>query len=108
VYKASFSGIIKTFLDLLPQNGLSGKVVTPLFIGGSIAHLLTIDYALKPVLSALGVNHFGTSVYAVDTQITRVEGSGSEPTFELHQDLKLRLDATLANLNEQLGGKIYA
>jgi FMN reductase len=108
VYKASFSGILKAYLDLLPHNGLSDKIVTPLFIGGSIAHLLTIDYALKPVLSALGVNHFGTGVFAVDSQITRVEGIGNEPVFELHPDLKLRLDATLANLNEQLGGKIYA
>lgn len=107
VYKASFSGILKTYLDLLPQNGLAGKLVTPLFIGGTIAHLLAIDYALKPVLSALGVNHFGTGVYAVDSQITRVEGIGNELTFELHSDLKLRLDASITYLKEQLGGKIY-
>ncbi|MEX1031330.1 MAG: NADPH-dependent FMN reductase [Paenibacillaceae bacterium] len=108
VYKASFSGVLKTYLDLLPQNGLSGKIVTPLFIGGTIAHLLTIDYALKPVLSALGANHFGSGVYAVDNQVTRVESSGTVPTFELHNDLKVRIDATIEYLNQQLGGKIYA
>src|SRR4051794_22000769 len=42
VYKASFSGILKTFLDLLPQDGLGGKLVLPLATGGSLAHLLAL------------------------------------------------------------------
>ena len=33
VYKASYSGALKTILDILPQKGLQGKVVLPLFIG---------------------------------------------------------------------------
>ena len=57
VYKASYSGVLKLFLDLIPQEGLRGKLTLPLVIGGSIAHLLAIDYALKPVLAALGGRH---------------------------------------------------
>ena len=44
VYKAAYSGVLKTFLDLLPQFALAGKVVLPVITGGSPAHVLTIDY----------------------------------------------------------------
>ena len=52
IYKASFSGALKTLLDLLPERALDGKVVLPLATGGTVAHLLAVDYALKPVLNA--------------------------------------------------------
>ena len=35
VYKAAYSGVLKVFLDLLPQNGFKDKVVLPLATGGS-------------------------------------------------------------------------
>src|SRR5256885_12419558 len=35
IYKASYSGVLKSFLDLLPQFGLAGKVVLPLATGGT-------------------------------------------------------------------------
>lgn len=47
VYKASFSGALKTLLDLLPERALEGKIVLPLATGGTIAHMLAVDYALK-------------------------------------------------------------
>lgn len=45
IYKASFSGALKTLLDLLPERALDGKVVLPLATGGTVAHLLAVDYA---------------------------------------------------------------
>ena len=70
VFKGAYSGIIKTFIDLLPQKGLEGKSVIPVAIGGSIAHLLTLEYALKPIVSILGSTHVTNPVYVVDKQIT--------------------------------------
>lgn len=70
VYKASFSGALKTLLDLLPERSLHGKVVLPLATGGSIAHMLAVDYALKPVLSALKCQEVLHGVFAIDSQIT--------------------------------------
>lgn len=69
VYQAAYSGILKAFLDLLPQRALSGKVVLPIVTGGSAAHMLALDYALKPVLSALGAHHVLAGLYALDSQI---------------------------------------
>ncbi len=71
IYKAAYSGVLKAFLDLLPQDGLRGKTVLPLATGGSIAHLLALDYALKPVLSALGARDILDPVFATDAQMPR-------------------------------------
>ncbi|KUH39012.1 MULTISPECIES: NADPH-dependent FMN reductase [Streptomyces] len=54
IYQAVYSGLLKTFLDLLPQHAFAGKPVLPLATGGSSAHVLALDYALRPVLTALG------------------------------------------------------
>ncbi|MEK5161976.1 NADPH-dependent FMN reductase [Paenibacillus sp. FSL R5-0527] len=94
VYQASYTGVLKTFLDLIPQKGLAGKVVLPLFIGGSLAHLLTIDYALKPVLSVLGARYILGGVYTVDSQVVRKEEGG----YEIAEELKLRLEENVKEL----------
>ncbi|MEU2395476.1 NADPH-dependent FMN reductase [Streptomyces sp. NPDC007369] len=84
VYKASYTGLLKAFLDLLPQDGLAGKTVLPLVTGGSLAHVLTIDYALRPVLAALGARHVTAGRFVLDSSVER--GSGPDrlrPEVEL-------------------------
>ncbi|MGA5194026.1 NAD(P)H-dependent oxidoreductase [Streptomyces exfoliatus] len=54
IYKAAYSGLLKTFLDLLPQHAFAGKPVLPLATGGSPAHVLAPEYALRPILTAFG------------------------------------------------------
>ncbi|MFJ2388085.1 NADPH-dependent FMN reductase [Pseudomonas koreensis] len=75
VYKASFSGALKTVLDLLPERALNHKIVLPMATGGSIAHMLVVDYALKPVLSALKAQEMLQGIFAEDSQIAYGEGS---------------------------------
>jgi FMN reductase len=82
IYKASLAGILKAFLDLLPQNALSSKPVLPLGTGGSPAHLLAVEYALKPVLAALGAQVFFPTLYIQDTQIVQLEPPQFEPDAE--------------------------
>jgi len=69
VYKASYTGILKAFLDLLPQFGLGGKIVLPLMTGGTTAHVLALDYALRPVLLTLGALHVVTGLFLLDKSI---------------------------------------
>lgn len=73
VYKASFTGALKTLLDLLPERALEHKVVLPLATGGTVAHLLAVDYALKPVLNALKAQEILHGVFADDAQITHYD-----------------------------------
>ncbi len=88
IYKAAYSGVLKAFLDLLPQRALSGKVVLPIATGGTIAHLLAIEYALKPVLSELRARHLLGGVYAIDKQIQVQEDGSLQLDDEIDQRLK--------------------
>ncbi|MBL1065253.1 NADPH-dependent FMN reductase [Streptomyces sp. 7-21] len=70
VYKAAYSGLLKSLLDLLPQYALTGKTVLPLATGGTTAHVLAIDYALRPVLSAMGAAHVTRGWFVLDRHLT--------------------------------------
>jgi FMN reductase len=94
IYKAAYSGLLKVFLDLLPPDALREKWVLPLATGGSPAHFLALDYALKPVLSALGARHVLDGIFATDAQLRRHEAGGFVP----EPDLIARLDRALAPL----------
>ena len=83
IYKAAYSGLLKVFLDLLPAEALRGKTVLPLASGGSVAHLLALDYALKPVLSALGARDILDAVFATDAQIPQHGPLGFVPSPEV-------------------------
>jgi len=76
VYKAAYSGVLKVFLDLLPQAALKGKTVLPLATGGSPHHMLALDYALRPVLQSLGARHVLPGIYATDAQVVLVPEGG--------------------------------
>lgn len=73
IYKASYTGILKTYLDLLPQKALEGKTIIPIAIGGSIGHLLALEYALNPILSVLGASTIQHPVFIIDKQIDRLK-----------------------------------
>lgn len=87
IYKAAYSGLLKVFLDLLPQDGLAGKSVWTLATGGSMAHLLALDYGLLPVLSALGARSHVDGVYACDAQIAK-DAAGD---YRINDDIARRL-----------------
>ncbi len=94
VYKAAYSGVLKVFLDLLPQTALKGKTVLPLATGGSPHHMLALDYALRPVLQSLAARHILPSVYATDAQVALTP----EGAHQLHPDLAQRLDDAIDTL----------
>jgi FMN reductase len=87
VYKASFSGALKTLLDVLPERALNHTVVLPIATGGSSAHMLAVDYALKPVLASLKAQEMLHGVFADDSQIAYTEqGANLAPALEQRLD----------------------
>ena len=66
VYRAAYSGLLKVFFDLLPQEALSGKVALPIATGASPAHQLAIDHALRPLFASVGAVVVSSGVYATD------------------------------------------
>ena len=79
IYKASFSGLLKAALDILPQYAFVGKVILPLGTGGSLAHMLALDYALRPVLQSMGARHIVQSHFVLDTLLS---ADGSQISLE--------------------------
>lgn len=98
IYKAAYSGLLKVFLDLLPQDGLAGKSVWTLATGGSLAHLLALDYGLLPVLSALGARSHVDGVYAADAQIAK-DAAG---TYVIGDDIARRLLSGAAQVRDRV------
>lgn len=94
VYKAAYSGVLKVFLDLLPQTALKDKTVLPLATGGSPNHMLALDYALRPVLQSLAARHILPGVYATDSQVTLLPEGG----HHIVTDISERLDEAVATL----------
>jgi FMN reductase len=102
VYKASFTGVLKTYLDLLPQNSLENKTILPIALGGTFGHMLMIDYALKPVLAALGATHILKGIYILDSQVKNFDNN----QYELELEAIKRLEVSLNSITEKNVTKI--
>jgi FMN reductase len=89
VYKAAYTGLLKTFLDLLPQRGLAGKVVLPLLTGGTLAHVLALDYGLRPVLNSLEPHHIVSGLFLLDQWITITETGSADINADISPRLEL-------------------
>lgn len=99
IYKASYTGILKAFLDLLPQDGLKDKLVLPLATGGSQSHMLALDYALRPVLHALDARQVFASIYATSQQLSWSDVSGLTVDPAVAWRVQAGVDALSAALN---------
>ncbi len=102
IYKAAYSGLLKVFLDLLPQDGLNGRWVWSLATGGSPAHTLALDHSLRPVLDNLGVHQVLPSVFALETQV--VLQNDGDSAARIDPIIQLRIDAGA----ERLAGALDA
>ncbi|MET8982724.1 FMN reductase [Streptomyces sp. NPDC004539] len=64
VFSASYSGLFKSFFDLLEKDSLAGKPVLVAATGGTARHSLVLDHALRPLFSYLRAVVVPTGVYA--------------------------------------------
>lgn len=64
VFKASYSGLFKSFWDLVDNDALRGVPVQLGATGGSPRHSLVIDNAMRPLFSYLRTRVMPVSVYA--------------------------------------------
>jgi len=68
VYKASYTGLLKNFFDLLDPKKLTGKVAILAATGGTDQHALVLEYQLRPLASFFGVTTAPTAIYARDNE----------------------------------------
>lgn len=67
-YKASFTGVLKLFLDEIAGGALAGVVAVPVMTAGDARHALAVEVHLRPVLVELGAScpTAGVSVTGAD------------------------------------------
>src|SRR5437764_15286146 len=82
VYRATYSGLLKVFFDLLPQDGLVGKVGVPIVTGHGVAHSLAVDHGLRPLFASVGA-----TVVAHGGDATGEQLSNGPPTARLRAAL---------------------
>lgn len=64
VFSGSFSGLFKSFFDLIDPKSLEGTPVLLGASGGSARHSLVVDFAMRPLFSYLRSRIMATGVYA--------------------------------------------
>jgi FMN reductase len=65
-FKATYTGLLKLFLDQIPSDGLAGVTCFPVMLGAGPAHALAPDLLLKPVLVELGAICPAAGLYLID------------------------------------------
>jgi FMN reductase len=73
VFKASYTGLLKSFLDLFDRRGLVGLTAVPLTIAASAGHRLLADAHLRPVLLELGVELPTASVLLRESRLSELD-----------------------------------
>jgi len=53
-YKASYTGLLKSYLDWFATTDLAGAVAIPVMVGAGPRHALAVEVHLRPVLVELG------------------------------------------------------
>ncbi|MER5452321.1 FMN reductase [Streptomyces sp. NPDC002766] len=64
VFSASYSGLFKSFFDVLDKDALEGKPVLIAATGGTARHSLVLEHALRPLFAYLRAVVVPTGVYA--------------------------------------------
>lgn len=67
-YKATYTGLLKVFLDRFPHQGLGGVTAIPLMLGASTAHSLAAEHGLRPVLVELGASVPTRGLFVLDAE----------------------------------------
>ena len=66
-YKASYTGLLKLFLDQFAAGSLRGVIAFPVMLGGAWMHALAPEVFLKPVLAELGASCPVPGLYLLDS-----------------------------------------
>jgi FMN reductase len=90
VFNASYSGLFKSFFDVVDESALADKPVLLAATGGTARHSLALEHALRPLFAHLRAATVPTAVYAAsedwggaDTLRTRIDRAAAELAREI-------------------------
>lgn len=68
-YKATYSGLLKAFLDRLGTGSLAGKRAIPVLLGGAPNHQLAVDVHFTPLLLELGASVPARGLFVLEADV---------------------------------------
>lgn len=68
-YKATYSGLLKAFLDRLGTGALGGAAAVPILLGGAPNHQLAIDVHFTPLLLELGARVPARGLFVLEADV---------------------------------------
>ena len=71
-YKATYTGLLKSFLDRYQTRGLQGVVAIPVMVGGAPQHSLAVEVHLRPLLVELGAVVPTHGLYVLDSELEQL------------------------------------
>ena len=77
VFSASYSGLFKSFIDVLDPKSLEGKAVLLGATGGTDRHQMVLEYAMRPLFSYLRTRMAATAVFAGPQDWGNTDDGGS-------------------------------
>jgi FMN reductase len=77
VFSASYSGLFKSFIDVLDPKSLEGKAVLLGATGGTDRHQMVLDYAMRPLFTYLRTRIAATAVFAGPQDWGNTDDGGS-------------------------------
>lgn len=98
VFSASYSGLFKSFFDVLDNTALTGTPVVAAATGGTARHSLALEHALRPLFSYLRAVVAPTAVYAASEDW----GGSGDP---LTDTLPTRIDRAAGELAALMRGR---
>jgi len=72
-YKATYTGLLKAFLDRYGNNGLAGVTAIPIMTGGWPGHLLAVEVHLRPLLVELGATVPSRGLYVTEPELADLD-----------------------------------
>ncbi|WP_062434107.1 FMN reductase [Herbidospora daliensis] len=76
IFTASYSGLFKSFFDVLDNTALQGTPVLIAATGGTARHSLALEHALRPMFTYLRAVVVPTAVYAASEDWGATSGDG--------------------------------
>lgn len=107
VYKGSYTGLLKAFLDLYGPDGLAGAIAVPVVVSGDPAHSLAGEAHLRPLLVELGATVPARTLALLDSRLgpDPRPGPDSRPD-DLTSTIDAWLDRAQGPLARAVGGAI--
>lgn len=72
-YKATYTGLLKAFLDQYGNDGLAGCKAVPVMVGAAPNHALAPEVHLRPLLVELGASVPTRGLYMLDTAMDTLD-----------------------------------